>query len=122
MLTTIRCEIQLANRERESINSEIASIGAARGAEAESRAHGLDHHRADALYRQLLERRVEIDSQIEKLQEKQIAQMNRYLATRQEREVISDLEEKRIRSWTAKAASREMKQIEELFLARFGRS
>ena len=121
VLTAIQCEIRDAIHAREHIDKEVACIGAARRAGADSCTHGIDHHRTYAFYRRLLERQVEIDSRIEKLKEKQVAQLSRYLKVRQEREVISNLEEKRIRACNAESASREIKQMEDLFLARFGR-
>ena len=121
VLTTIQYEIRDATTESARLDNELASIGTARRGEDQSCVHGADHHRTDAIYRQLLERRVEIGSRIEKLKEKLASQMNRYLAARQDREVINDLEQKRLRACRTEAAARETKQIEDLFLARFGR-
>lgn len=121
VLTTIQYEMRDAVSERERLDNEVASVGAARCAEVQCCVHGADHHRTDAIYRQLLERRAEIGSRIEKLKESLASQMNRYLVARQEREVINDLEQKRLRACRAEAAARETKQIEDLFLARFGR-
>ena len=120
-LTTIHLELRNAVHERELLDNEVASVGEARRAEVQSCVHGADHHRTDVVYRQLLERRVEIESRIESLKDKLASQMNRYLAARQEREVINDLEQKRLRACRAEAAAREAKQIDDLFLARFGR-
>lgn len=122
MLADIHRDIRRETSDLERLDNQLGLIGEARRSQPTYLACGVDHHRLDSTYRELLQHRAEVLSRIQGLIERRTRQMNQYLAARREREVISDLEQRRTRAHKAEMTSRETRQSEDLFLARFGRT
>ena len=102
----------------ERLEGEIAAWNALRQTEVQQLLSGM-HHQANAVKnRHLQQRRKLAMSDLERLEDERCRQMTLYRAARSNREVISELEQRRKASVQAQQNLREQKRLEDMFLAR----
>lgn len=122
VLAALGQQIQQAIAEAERLQAELASVTASRLEDVDRLLNGIHHQHSEARYRQLQQQRSEALSQRVKLEQMRISQMVTYLAARRDREVISELQQRRMAAYQAELRVREQKRSEDLFLARRARS
>jgi flagellar biosynthesis chaperone FliJ len=120
-LTTLGGSLRQARIRHADIAEKLAAARASRLNEVECRADGAQHQRWDAEMKNLRQRYSDAAADIETAERTYAEQMQRFLATRRAREVISELEQRNVSRWRAELQVREQKRYDELFLARFVR-
>ena len=117
-LAVIIKKLQLTQAELEDLSAELKGITTTRLGEIQSVLLNTHHQVAEAHAKALWRRCADHAAQIERLKKAQAQQMAIYLAARQQREVMENLNKRRRDVAEAERRLREQKLNEDLFLAR----
>jgi flagellar export protein FliJ len=122
ILKKILFEISQASETIGRIDAQLAEAYSSRLADVLKPAIGLDLHASYGEVKELKRRREELETQIRKLKQARDAQLIVYEGARRNREMLSDLREKKHRAYGAERNKREQKAMDDNFIARRPRS
>lgn len=103
------------------LDQEIRSVQALRANPVLAVTLAAEHQAAFARIQALREARQQMQLQIEALERGRLEQQARYIATRNDREMLNELLQKQIRAWELVERRAEQKRVDDLFNARRSR-
>ena len=121
MLQKILYEISQTLQAIARTDTEIAGSNASRVAERFKPCIGLQLHVSYGQIKDLKQSRKELEAQLEKLEQLRESQLKVYEAARRNREMLTDMLEKKRGAYESEMARREQKTLDDNYIARRGR-
>jgi len=122
VLQKILFDISTIFDQLERNDAEIAESDASRHTDVSQSCIGLQVHDSYGKVRQLKERRKDLERQIEKLEQARDEQLIVYDAARRDREMLTDMREKKRTAYDSDMIKREQSTMDDNYIARRGRS
>jgi len=122
VLQKIHFEISQASGAIEHTDAQLAQCYASRRSNVLKPSIGLDFQASYGEVKELKQLRKELEGQIKKLEQARDAQMVVYQAARRNREMLTDLREKKRRAYEAEMNKRAQKALDDNFAARRSRN
>ena len=122
ILQKILFDISTIFDQLERNDAEIMESDASRHTDISQSCIGLQVHDSYGKVRQLKERRKELERQIEKLEQARDEQLIVYDAARRDREMLTDMREKKRTAYDSDMSKREQSTMDDNYIARRGRS
>jgi flagellar export protein FliJ len=105
----------------ERIDARIVDADGSRHAEVMKPCIGLEVHAYYGEVKELKQRRKDLEDKIQKLEEARDRQLSIYEAARRNREMLTDMREKKRTAYDAEANKREQKALDDNYISRRGR-
>jgi flagellar export protein FliJ len=121
ILQKILFDISKIFDELERTDAQLAESDAARHIDVFKPYIGLQVHAAYGQVQELKQRRKNLEGQIQKLEQTRDAQLIVYEAARRDREMLTDMREKKRTAFDADVNKREQKALDDNYIARRGR-
>ena len=121
ILQRILFDISKIFDDLERIDTQIAESDASRHADVFKPCIGLQVHASYGEVKELKQRRKDLASQIQKLEQARDGQLIVYEAARRDREMLTDMREKKRTAYDADMSRREQKTLDDNYNARRGR-
>jgi flagellar export protein FliJ len=121
VLQKILFDISAIFDQLERSDAELAELDASRHADFSQSCIGLQVHDSYGKVRQLKEHRKDLERQIQKLEQARDEQLIVYDAARRDREMLTDMREKKLTAYESDLNKREQSTLDDNYLARRGR-
>jgi flagellar export protein FliJ len=121
MLQKILFNISKVFDDLERIDARIVEADDSRHAEVLKPCIGLEVHAYYGEVKELKQRRKDLEDKIQKLEEARDRQLGIYEAARRNREMLTDMREKKRTAYDAEANKREQKALDDNYISRRGR-
>ena len=118
LLQRIQQEIAQARQAIAQVNSDIAESNASRHTELFKPSTGSNVHAAYSGIEELKRRRQELQTQLAKLEELKEVQLNAYRAARRDREMLTDMRDRKRSLYKIEVSKREQHTLDDNFIAR----
>src|ERR1700733_3255423 len=122
ILQKILFDISKVFDDLERIDSRIEEADDSRHAEVLKPCIGLDVHACYGAVKELKQRRKDLEDKIQKLEEARDRQLAVYEAARRNREMLTDMREKKRTAYEIEMNKREQKTLDDNYISRRGRS
>jgi flagellar export protein FliJ len=120
-LQKILFDISKVFENLERIDVQLAETDASRRADVLKLSIGLQVHASYEEVNQLKQRRKDLASQIQELEQARDSQLVVYDAARRDREMLTDMQEKKRTAYDSDISKREQKVLDDNYIARRGR-
>jgi flagellar FliJ protein len=120
-LQKILFDISKVFDDLERIDTRIEEADNSRHAEALKPCFGLDVHASYGEVKELKQRRKDFEDKIQKLEEARDKQLTIYEAAKKNREMLTDMREKKRTAYNTEMNKREQKTLDDNYIARRGR-
>jgi flagellar export protein FliJ len=121
ILQKILFDISKIFDDLERTDAELAESNASRDADVFKPFIGLQVHAYYGQVKELKQRRKNLEAQIQKLEQARDAQLIVYEAARRDREMLTDMREKKRTAFDADVNKREQRALDDNYIARRGR-
>jgi flagellar export protein FliJ len=121
ILQKILFDISKIFDDLERTDAQLAESNASRDADVFKPFIGLQVHASYGQLKELKQRRKNLEGQIQKLEQARDAQLIVYEAARRDREMLTDMREKKRNAFDADVNKREQKALDDNYIARRGR-
>jgi flagellar export protein FliJ len=121
ILQKILFDISKIFDDLERTDAQLAESNASRDADVFKPFIGLQVHASYGQVKELKQRRKNLEGQIQKLEQARDAQLIVYEAARRDREMLTDMREKKRNAFDADVNKREQKALDDNYIARRGR-
>jgi flagellar FliJ protein len=121
ILQKILFDISKIFDDLERTDAQLAESDASRHADVFKPCIGLQVHASYGELKELKQRRKDLEGQIKKLEQARDGQLIVYEAARRDREMLTDMREKRRSAYNADVIKREQKALDDNYIARRGR-
>lgn len=121
LLQKILFDISKVFDDLERIDTRIEEADNSRHAEALKPCIGLDIHASYGEVKELKQRRKDFEDKIQKLEEARDKQLTIYEAAKKNREMLTDMREKKRTAYNTEMNKREQKTLDDNYIARRGR-
>jgi flagellar export protein FliJ len=122
LLQKILFDISKIFEDLERIDVQLAETDASRQADVLKPCIGLHIHASYGKVKELKQRRIDLAAQIQKLEQARDKQLLVYDAARRDREMITDMREKKRTAYDSDVSKREQKILDDNYIARRGRA
>jgi flagellar export protein FliJ len=122
LLQKILFDISKIFEELERVDVELAETDASRQADVHKPCIGLQIHASYGKVKELKQRRKDLAAQIQKLEQARDSQLMVYDAARRDREMLTDMHEKKRTAYDSDIRKREQKILDDNYIARRGRA
>jgi flagellar export protein FliJ len=121
ILQKILFDISKIFDDLERTDAQLAESNASRDTDVFTPFIGLQVHASYGQVKELKQRRKDLEGQIQKLEQARDAQLIVYEAARRDREMLTDMREKKRSAFDADVNKREQKALDDNYIARRGR-
>lgn len=122
VLQKILFDISQLFDELERIDAELGQSNATRRADIFKPSTGIQIHAFYGEVKQLKQRRKELEGEMKKLEQARDAQLVVYEAARRDREMLTDMHEKKRSAYELDMSKREQRTLDDNYIARRGRN
>ena len=121
ILQKILSEISSILDDLERTDDQLAALDASRDADVFKARIGIQVHASYGEVNDLKQRRKDLEEQIQKLEQARDEQLIIYEAARRDREMLTDMREKKRTAYDSDMSKREQKTLDDNYIARRGR-